>query len=36
MARRPLRITVIVGTAIFVIAVGWVAFEIWFGLTQAR
>jgi hypothetical protein len=36
MARRSLRITLIVGSVILLIALGWIAFEIWFGLTKAR
>jgi hypothetical protein len=36
MPRRRSKITLIAGIVIFLIALGWIAWEIWFGLTQAR
>jgi hypothetical protein len=36
MARRPLKIASIAGIVVFLIALSWIALEIWFGLTKAR
>jgi hypothetical protein len=36
MPRRRFKITLITGIVISLISLGWIAWEIWFGLTQAR